>query len=327
MTLLGRRLVPLAIVAVCLVFLLAPFPGDERFVDQRIYRQATEQMRDGADYYDAMDAALRANTGPAESVRAFRTPTVFLLWRLAPSQFAVWMLFVIAVGAVGVLLARVADTPAAPVAFVLYALHLARPVRDSGTVDQFLIVELWALVAGGAALACWRLRRDALAAASATVATLIRELAAGVVIGGLAAAHLAKRARRPWLVGAGVVALALFAHAAATESHLVDEGTEIALWGTGGPSRVIDMLAWSLPAPWVVGPLVWALAWYRAAADRGELVFLAPSLLFPIVGLFVGRTYWGFLVSPLLVFLAADGAVRLVARAHRSITNLAWRPA
>src|SRR6266849_11061925 len=72
---------------------VAPGRANETFVDQVISRQTTEHMRAGAGYYPSMDRALRANNGAASSVRAFREPTIFLLWRLLPSQSFVWWAF------------------------------------------------------------------------------------------------------------------------------------------------------------------------------------------------------------------------------------------
>jgi hypothetical protein len=271
-----RRAAAVSVLALCAVYaVLPPARGQERFVDQVINRETVQSMRAGAGYYPAMDRALRHHGGAVSSVRAFRMPTVFLLWRVLPGPRAVWLLFV---GLVAVTAFLFLDLTAAPVIvpFVAwYLLNAARPHIGGAWVDQDLIVELWVVPLAAGVWWMWRRTRWGGAAALAAAATLVRELAAGLVAGGLLAAHFLRRPRWPWLAAGGAVLAGLALQSALTSSHLVAHGNEIALFGTGGPDRVATMMGVGLRHPLILGPLVWILAVGRLATDRElRLLFL-----------------------------------------------------
>src|SRR5438132_14310801 len=89
-----RRGCGAALLALCALYVvLPPARGQERFVDQVINRETVQSMRHGTGYYPAMDRALRHHGGPVSSVRAFRLPSIFLLWRPRPGGRAVVGLF------------------------------------------------------------------------------------------------------------------------------------------------------------------------------------------------------------------------------------------
>src|SRR5439155_16099441 len=86
------------VLALCALYAIAaPARGQEHFVDEAINRVTVEHMRHGANYYDAMDDSLRRYNGPAGSVRAYRLPTPFLLWRALGSVRAIWLFYVLLV--------------------------------------------------------------------------------------------------------------------------------------------------------------------------------------------------------------------------------------
>jgi hypothetical protein len=308
------------VLALCAVYaVLPPARGQERFVDQVINRETVHSMRAGAGYYPAMDKALRRHGGPVSSVRAFRMPTLFLLWRVLPGPRAVWLLFV---GLVAVTAFLFLDLTSAPVIvpFVAwYLLNAARPHIGGAWVDQDLIVELWVVPLAAGVWWMWRRTQWGGAAALAAAATLVRELAAGLVAGGLLAAQVLRRPRWPWLAAGGAVVAGLAVQSALTSSHLVAHGTEIALLGTGGPDRVATMMGVGLRHPLLLGPLVWILAVSRLATDRELRLLFLFYVTLPVTGFLVGRDYWGFMVVPFSILWAGEAVIAL---GERIVTGL-----
>lgn len=309
------------VVGLCVGYGFAPARGQERLTDQRIYRTATEHMRHGDEYYRAMDRALRATNGPAETPRAFRPPTVFLLWRVLPSQRWVWLAFVAFVGATSLLLLRLTGSVLAGPLVAIYLLTTGRPHHPSGFLDQYLLVEFWALPAAVGALLAVRGRRWWLAAGLALLATLVRELAGGLVVGGLLAAHVLHRPRRPWIVAAAVAAGAYALHVHLLSSHLVAHGREVALLGTGqGVHTVLSMMDVGLGGPFLLGAVLWCLAVWRVTRERELSLIVSLYLTLPILGLLVGRDYWGILVVPFTIAWSCELAEGWIGR------RLAARP-
>src|SRR5437763_398158 len=176
------------------------------------------------------------------------------------------------------------------VVLVLCALYAVLPPArgQERSVDQVINREtvLW----------MWRRTRWGPAAALAAAAALVRELAAGLVAGGLLAAQVLRRPRWPWLAAAGAVVAGLALHSVLASSHLVAHGSEIALLGTGGPDRVATMMGVGLRHPLILGPLVWVLAVGRLALDRELRLLFLFYLTLPLTGFLVGRDSWGFVV-------------------------------
>jgi len=309
-----RRAALLFLIALCLgVGLAAPAMGHETFVDEIINRETVSYMRAGAGYYPAMDRALLANASTPSTVRAFREPTVFLLWRVLPSQEWVWWSFVAVVGLTCLLLLTATSAPAVVPVIAAYLLFNGRP-HSNGWSDQYLIVELWGVLPVAGLLAARTRGKDGLAAACATTATLVRELAAGLVVGGLAAAAIGRRRLRPWLAAIGVLGGAGVAHVLLTTPYLSPHGNEAPLLGTGGLDRLASMASVGLPIPGVAVAVLWLLAIGRLAAEPDLAVAVAPFIALPLTGLFIGRDYWGFLVIPFVVMWAAEAAAVLIRR-------------
>lgn len=321
-----RRLAATLVVAVCLLWGVgAPAVAGEQFVDQILYRETTASMRDGDTYYEAMDEALRAHpatNGPATSTRAFRFPTVFVVWQVLPTQAWVWGLFVVLVAAMAFAVLHLTTWPFVAPLFAAYVLRLARPysLGAASWLDQYLIVEIWALPLIVASIVAWRRERRWIAAAAfALAAVLVRELVAGLLVGGLLVAWRSRRPVWPWLAAVVAAAAMWIAHDRWAGPYLVSQGHEAELIGSGQPPWTITaMMATGLPAPVIVGPLLWGLTVRRLwRLDRELLGYLSLLLLLPFTGLLVGRNYWGFLVAPLLVWFGVEELVDLV-RARRA---------
>src|SRR3954463_10488691 len=108
------KLAAALVVALCLFHAAAgPGPVDRTSADETIGRVAPERMRDGAGYYDAMAQALKDTNGPPKTGRAFRQPMVFEVWRVLPSEDAVWIAFTLLVAAAGLSIAATSDAPLA----------------------------------------------------------------------------------------------------------------------------------------------------------------------------------------------------------------------
>jgi hypothetical protein len=151
----------------------------------------------------------------------------------------------------------------------------------------------------------WQMPR--LMAASAVIATLIRELSVPLVLGGLLGALVRRRHVRVWL--AATVSLMLFAvpHAILALGYTSTRGTEAKLNGTGGIDRMISMASVGLPVPKLLVAALWVVALCRLAADKELLMLVGGYVAIPLVGLAVGRDYWGFLVVPFVILWAAEG--------------------
>lgn len=115
------------------------------------------------------------------------------------------------------------------------------------------------------------------------------------------------------------VAAVVAGHALLAGPHLAERGTEAPLLGTGGVDRVFTMAGVGLPGPDVVAVLLWAIALWWVLRDRDLRSFVAPLLLLPVVGLFVGRDYWGLLVVPLELVAAGEVMTMLAARVARPV--------
>lgn len=287
----------LAVVVLALVFALGGRgPLDPESADEVIGRTAVSGMDAGDGYYPAMDRALRSTNGPARTGRAFRLPLVFEAWHLLPGEGAVWLALVALIGVAGVAVARTSDAPLVAPLVAGYLFHVAHQ-------DQHLIVEVWAAPLLVLALACWRRGWQVAAAVLAATATLVRELAVLLLVGGLWSGR-----RRPlaWLVALGLATAGVLAHFAHAGSYASADGVEAALIGTGGPRRVLDMAGVGFTPAAAFGLVLWPLAWLRLRRDRELARFAGPLLALPLVGLLVGRDYWGFVVVPFLLVLALE---------------------
>ncbi len=173
--------------------------------------------------------------------------------------------------------------------------------------DQWMLVEAWVLPFVLGTVALWQRGRMAGAAALATVAVLVRETTGTLLLGGLLVALLARRGRRPWLVGIAVAAAFALVHSHLVHPHLVPhgQGTEAPLFLTGAPDKVLEMVGYGIPGGWPVGLVLWAAALHWM--ERRRWTFARGYLLLPLIGFFAQRPYWGVLVLPFTVGWGLDG--------------------
>jgi len=301
-----RRVAAAAVIVLGAVFLFAPPAQPRRYDnDQFIYAQTVARMKQGDSYYRAASDSYKAVGGAVETTRAFRPPTAFLVWRWLPASF-LWPLYVLTVAvATGLLLLPSSRVPLAVPLAVIYLIALGR------VSVEYLFVELWAVPCAAASFYFVDRRRSGLGAAFALLATAVRELAAGLVVGGLVSSLVHRESWRPWAIalasGIGLYAL----HAMLLDPYLGAHGTEARLLGTGSIGAALEMAAFQFPAPHVVGIVLWGLA-VANVVRTGRLPFLAFFVSLPLLGLVADRPYWGAMVVPFFIVWAAEEVVALV---------------
>lgn len=292
-------------------------PGGPPDLDHEVDLVTVGAMRHGADFWHAMDEGLRWVYGPASTIRAYRMPTVFLVWRWLPS-WSWWPLFVALAASSGWLAARLAGRSwVMPVVAGLLVAHGKGP-----GYTQYLLVEPWAVPCVLGCLLAYRRERWGLAVALALAAGLVREQAAVLLLLGLVVAVARRQPWRCWALGV-VAWLAAFAvHAWRVSELLVADGRETNLLGTShGWSSVVHMAAYGLPLTSLAAVLIYAgVVRALAAGSHHDLALLVgPYLLMPLVGFAVDRPYWGTLTVPVALAVAAGGPPLRI-RAERAET-------
>jgi hypothetical protein len=308
------RLVVVAVVALCIASAFST-PSIRNDRDPAAFRDTYLHMREGLGYYKAADLGLRDHSiGPVSSARGMRLPTVFLLWRVVGGLHAVWLLY-LALVVVGTTVAAILLVRC-PLLAALPALYLYRLGRDA-----YPLTELWAVPFVAWAMAATAANRPRLAAALATVATAIRELAFPMLIGGLIVSVRRRRDWWAWVAGIAVV-LAVFAiHSHLASPYLRTPGNEAPLLGSAKfPSSFIDLIGFNLVGRAVIGPALFALAvWY--VNERGWLVAFGPFLAIGLVGILVERPYWGSMIVPFTLLFGGQKFVDLISPRIRSLRS------
>lgn len=287
----------------------ALFPGHG---DVALYRRITDRVLNGQSYYDAAIAEHRATGYPLRPFLTVRPPLLAHILALLPGDGA----------------RRLALMTLAAVTFAAWAFRLSRrelhPARYGlaltllavGIAPAFLgeaapVHEVWAGLLVALALALRR--RDAWLAsvAVATLAALLRELAAPFLLV-MALAALMDNQRKEataWLGGFAVFAAALVLHATTVNGLVTPTDRLSASWVRfGGWPFVLQASEWALLGPlsprWLI-PVLVPLALFGLTAWRGAL---GGRLAFTIGGYVVGflcfgradNSYWGLMIAPLL---------------------------
>ncbi|HVP13906.1 MAG TPA: hypothetical protein VMS88_00100, partial [Terriglobales bacterium] len=318
-------------------------PAGQPLADNEFYQRVLGLMQRGDGYYHAFRRAYRENprwgTDPY-SIAGYRLPTLFWFWRLLPGKprslvVALLALCTLAMAATARLaFARAPRALAVPAAALLAAYFLL-PCTTNG----LLMMEPWAACVGLISVACaaeshgprGRTAWAAAAAATALLATLVRETMGFLLLAGLAASlrspRLERRARLAlWGAALGGFGLAYAAHAFAVAGAISRTGT-LTSYLHGGLENL--WLALSYATDFMGGPgtalLCGALAVAGGAAAREPglrahllVALLAPTALLLVAGnralLASGAriNYWGPILVPLLVALAplSAGALR-----------------
>jgi hypothetical protein len=294
-----------SIVAICVVFAAWGPRANAGYVfeDQAVSLGIITRMKAGSGFYSAANASMiAAKIGPVSSARSFRMPTIYLVWRWLPAPPALWIVFVMMVGATTLLLWSRTTAPLAAVVACVYLLGAGRQLFTG----LWLMVEFWPLLPAAGFVWAWRLERWRAAAVFAVVAFLIRELAAGLVVGGLLASWRSGLPVRRWLIGVGLCCLAIGAHWWLASGYLVAHGREARLIGSESlPISITGMMGFLLPRGTWLGPLLWILAVIRLVRSK-SVMFLGPYLALPLAGFVVYRPYWGLLVIPVMFILAGE---------------------
>jgi len=303
----AARVSALAVVAICIVFgVVGPArPAPYVFEDHRVDTLAVRHMKDGESYYRAMDSAMRTvKVGPVHESRSFRMPTIFLVWRWLPGQApgALWIPFVVMVGITGLLLVRYTTVPVVVPLVVVYLIATGRNTYSG----IYLMVEFWVPPLTAATLLSWRRGRGRWAPLFALAATLVRELAGGLLVGGLLEAVRRRQGRARWVVAIAVAAAAVAVHWTLASKYLVAHGHEAPLVGTTRfPESFLDALAFNLPGPTIIWLPVWGLA-IANLARRHELLPVAFYVTLPLVAFWIHRPYWELLTIPFVLVWAAE---------------------
>lgn len=277
-----------ALLTVVAILVLASRPPDVPQtvdVDHLSYARAVEHMRDGLGYHEAMQQSMVETLGEPRNVRAFRPPTMFWAWQAGHG----WWVYVGFLAATMLALAWLLDRPLVVPLVATYLTVNAYPLLDRGWQAQWLALELWAapLMLLTVALA-WR-GRDRPGAVAGTLAALVREHGALVLAGGLLSAWRARRPVWPWAAGL-LVFVAFFGwHVWSASGLFVPGGSE-----PPAMEPVPWMAGFGLPWPLVSGWLLVAAAVWRSRAEWLTL----PVLALPLLGLVVGRPYWGLMIVP-----------------------------
>jgi hypothetical protein len=317
-----RTVTGVAIVVACVGFAwVVPPAGRHEMIDHHIFLRAIDLMRAGRGYYGAMDQAFRETDGPVETVRAYRMPTIFLAWAALPSNRMIWYVYTTMIAATGLAMLGLVTRPLPAFVAVMYMLCGANELLDDGWSSQYAATELWVVPFVVFAALARRSGRDGLAAALALVATLVREMAAPLILGGLIAAWADGRSVRPWLAATALAVLAYAGHVLCVLPHLGPRGSgsEPPLIGTGRfPTNILGIAGFGLPFSFASGLVLWGMT-LAALARRGSADrFAAPYLMLPLAGLIVGRSSWGLMVVPLLILWGGDHAMGLAAQAWRA---------
>jgi len=211
-------------------------PVGGEFLDLKIYRETTDRMRAGESYYPAMtDAMTTFDAGPADSVRAYRLPTVFWLWRYCCQSWPATFLLIVAIG----VLVGAASVPMVGLGTVVW---LAAGLHGTG-LEAWPFLELWAVPFCIAAILAIRRDKWVWAAVFALCGSLIREQAVLVLLGGLVAAWRCRGVLWPWLVSITAWAGFFAWHVGQVRPYLAAVGKEQPLVVGGGLAAVDGFVA------------------------------------------------------------------------------------
>ncbi len=293
----------ISIVLVCAFYVWrAPVNADAEMIDHGLFRITVQSMREGGGYYPSYDAALDLVYGPSragvtETIRGFRMPTTFLVWRLLPNDQAVWWLFVVVSGLAGIAASRLSTRPVLGVLVVVFLLSIGMLVDGGRWTAQFMTTELWAVPPLFGALLMARRERWWLAAGLVLLAVLVRELAAPILVVGVGLALLGRVPRAPWFTAFGIAVSVYALHVVLATPYIDPNVVQNPLVDDVDlPRTIIEMMGFGLPAGVVVGPVLWALAVWHTVGQRWWLE--ASLLALPLVGVIIDRQYWGILVVP-----------------------------
>ena len=287
-------------------------------IDLAIYQGTIAEMRQGNSYYSSMSDALNSyitadGQGPftPSSIRAFRLPTLFLVWASVPGTYT-WP-FVLVVVVCTATLVGLLWRPFAGLGVMLWELLLVYPTAllhlpGFAYPPRWGYVEIWVVPLILGAMFAMRKGVPAVALVLVLISALCRELAFPCLITGAVAAWRRGSPIQPW-VAATVACLGFYLwHAQQVLPHLLAHGNEAPLVDIGGVTGVVMntdagagvLAAGLLGLGFIAWPTVtrrWSPSWWIALPLIGGL---------PIVGLIASREYWSLLVVPPAISLFGE---------------------
>lgn len=297
--------------------------------DAALYRQITERVAGGTDYYQAVAIEHRASSYPLKPYTAVRPPVLTAVMVAVGPNMADALLRLLAIGAAAATVIRLAPHMRAPhrEAAILLSATSAGAFVQSG---MWVWHEVWAGLLIALALACRTDRHWRASLAFGFAAALIRELALPFLIVMAVAAWIGGNRRESggWAVASALVLVMLALHwTMVARIALPNDVTSPGWLALGGWRFDLALARQSsllmvLPA-WVAVVVV-PLALLGWVARAGGYAARTAALLGLWLTMFLvmGRPdngYWGFLFAPILpVGLAfAPAALHDLIRAMR----------
>ncbi len=278
--------------------------------DADLYRAIAARVASGTPYYPAAAAEQRARGYPLKPFVTMRPPLLAEVTGLVGTTAMGWLLRLAVLGALAALVIRLRASVERPAerlaALAIGALALLTVAQPALAIWH----EVWAATLATVALAVRTDRRWLAAIGIATLAALLRELAAPLLVAMAGAAWIERRRGEAlaWLAGLGVFALALAFHAGqVTAVTLPGDGASQGWSGGGWPVALTMLHQTSLFAVlprWIAASLVplALLGWASrrdAFGQRVALWLLGMTTLFCLAGR-PDNLYWGMMVAPLL---------------------------
>ena len=283
-------------------------------IDHLVYVRTLDRMRHGEGFYAAFRDAMSATGIVTGRARAFRMPLFFEILRWVPPSMLHATFYAVVVVGTALIVLRLSSEPLAAVTVAGYLLLAGQQPVHGGSIADWMLVELWTVPLLAGALLAHRRRRWWLAAALVCVAAVLREVNAPLLLGGGWYAWRHRASLLPWVTGVAAFLAAFAVHIHVASGYVLPHGNDAPLLGTGRfPSSMLHMLQYHDGVPALLALALWGVAWWRATR-LGVVAFVAPMLAIPLLGLFVERPYWGFVVMPFVIMWSTEVGVAALRR-------------
>ncbi len=300
--------------ALIMLGLFGPVQGDrhsEDAGDRGLYAQVIDQVHTGQPYDLAVVRDLRAIGGPTRPFVTVRPPLLATVMAALPNEAS--RILSLRLLATAVLIAwfwRLRLASPEPRHGWLLLLALASGVGMALSPSAYLMHETWAGLLIALSLALRTRERWLASVLVATLATLVRELAAPYLLVMIVFALAERRSKEAlgWVVGLAVFVGALARHAAVVDALLLPSDHASPGWlMMGGWPFVLHAASWNLvtiffPSAFLACVFPLALlglaAWRDALGRRVALTVFCYVIAF----VFAGRSvnfYWGLTMAPL----------------------------
>ncbi len=294
--------------------------------DIALYSAEVARMQDGATYYEAAEAELRARGYPTRSIFNWRMPlpTSLIAWmpNLLTAKFVLGLLGLLLIGLAFRMLAEEGSAGEG----LLGVLLLVGALLPCLLGELLVLPELWSGVLLALSVVCFGNGFRAWGVLAGLAALWLRELAAPYVIVCLALALHERRWRElaGWSAGLAAYAVFLAVHVSQVLPRISPNDTAhaagwIQFGGAGFLISTVQMNAYLLVLPqWVTATYLGAALlgcsqWRSPAGARVGFTVGAYAVAFTIAGHDFNQ-YWGSMTAPLLCLA--------VSRAPRSLSEL-----